>query len=456
MIFLFLSAAALLNMFSFYLGYAWYELEYGVVIDADDPNTQQFVCLIFLTIVTPMVSIGYLVIFLMMQPRAYQEFKAMIYCRSYQAPTAENLDSNRKSSTGGRQTSRMTIDSFGYYTGDGDRGSAFSDVRKDGGGGIELSMTDIPRTTGTSDKNDVSNDPARKTSQQFARFEDEQLMSFITDSETNKLSLLGRSTTNPPTLSSQDGGRKPAFSSFFGRSSASAVISDGKEPRKGSPRLSGFLGSRSITQTISGRSSLNNTSSISNTKSDSRFSSSHDDSFVVTSNPLRSTNDNSFSSSKNNSISSSNSKRRVSAPIPVLPEINEESSSRSTSKDEREKTISNGAVSPDVSLSLRTTKPIFSDDLVNASSLLSTSTVLSSVSKDSGSDRSQSSGRSPKQSGRKRADSNQDRMASKQQQSVISDALRFYARDSDFLSDARESVDAFYQNQYFENDDENA
>jgi hypothetical protein len=436
-------------------GYAWYELEYGVDIDADDPSTQQFACLIFLTIVTPMVSIGYLIIFLMMQPRAYQEFKAMIYCRTYQPPTTENLDSSRKSSTGGRQTSRITIDSFGYYTGDGDRASAFSDVRKDGAGDIELSMTDIPRTTGTSDKNEITIDPARKTSQQFARFEDDELMNFITDSEPNKSSLFGRSTTNP-LLSSHDSGRKLAFSSFFGRSSASAVISDGKEQRKGSPRLSAFLGSKSITQTVSGRSSLNNTSSISNTKSDSRFSSSVNDSFM-TNNPLRSTNDNnSFSSSINNSVSTGNSKRRVSAPIPVLPEINEESSSRSTSKDDREKTLSNGVGPSELSSSLRTTKAMFSDDLVLASSVLSTSTILSSASNFSGSDASQSSGRSPNQGSRKRADSKQERMVSKQQQSVLSDSLRFYVRDSDFLSDARDSVDAFYQNQYFENEEENS
>jgi hypothetical protein len=62
-------------------GYAWYEQQYGMNIDQDDVNTTQYACLIFLTIITPSVSIGYLIIFLVMQPDAYRTFEAMMLCR---------------------------------------------------------------------------------------------------------------------------------------------------------------------------------------------------------------------------------------------------------------------------------------------------------------------------------------------------------------------------------------
>ncbi len=62
-------------------GYAWYEKQYGADIDQIDANPTQYASLIFLTIITPSVSIGYLVIFLVMQPDAYYTFKAMVMCR---------------------------------------------------------------------------------------------------------------------------------------------------------------------------------------------------------------------------------------------------------------------------------------------------------------------------------------------------------------------------------------
>jgi hypothetical protein len=65
------------------VGYAWYEYGYGsgayVVVDGTDAT--EYACIIFLSVITPSVSVGYLIIFLVMQPKAYDHFKALIFCQ---------------------------------------------------------------------------------------------------------------------------------------------------------------------------------------------------------------------------------------------------------------------------------------------------------------------------------------------------------------------------------------
>eukprot|EP01039_Chlorochromonas_danica_P010794 gene10794-11996_t len=70
-------------------GYAWYEASYGSNIDPNQASRSQYACLIFLTIVTPLVSVGYLAIFLVMQPSAFQILKSKLRC---QASPVEECD----------------------------------------------------------------------------------------------------------------------------------------------------------------------------------------------------------------------------------------------------------------------------------------------------------------------------------------------------------------------------
>lgn len=55
------------------VGYAWYDLQYGYdysIANVDDPL--ELFCAFFAMIVTPLAAVGYLIIFLKMQPRAYR------------------------------------------------------------------------------------------------------------------------------------------------------------------------------------------------------------------------------------------------------------------------------------------------------------------------------------------------------------------------------------------------
>lgn len=68
-------------------GYSWYELQYGAAISPSDSSADKYACLLFLTIITPIVSLGYLIIFLVMQPNAYEHFVALMTCRDFHTIT---------------------------------------------------------------------------------------------------------------------------------------------------------------------------------------------------------------------------------------------------------------------------------------------------------------------------------------------------------------------------------
>lgn len=408
-------------------GYAWYEFEYGLEIDTDDPDTQQYVCLIFLTIVTPLVSIGYLVIFLAMQPRAYEEFLKMLSCTSYQSPTMASLD-NRSGGTAtasgsGRlresrqESNRLTQDTFSYYT-DGGRESeagvseveiptVSSKVEAD------VSMAEFPRPSGaTSNIREANNNSSTHT--KFSHFEDEELISFIVDNEkveresesSHRPSLLnffrqqrgsnlGRTSTLDPTNTPPTPPPTHSGTSIFQRSSS-------------------FL-TGSITTTITGGSNLlsqfRNRSTSSNAKRRASDNSAPVASGATTTeNPLINANAN------------AQMKRRS---VNVLNSIDEETGSVAKSR----------AGSQEPLRGISGDKNKKRGD--SADTLISTITSKSAISSQHLSGPLPppppppplNSTRSPK-SYRHGAPSN------------------FYSgRDSDFLADARESVDAFYQQQ---------
>jgi len=77
-------------------GYAWYELTYGPYMEYHNVSTEQYSSLIFLSIITPIVSIGYLVIFIIMQPSGYEHCKALLTCQPYDEITIKQSIESRK------------------------------------------------------------------------------------------------------------------------------------------------------------------------------------------------------------------------------------------------------------------------------------------------------------------------------------------------------------------------
>lgn len=78
---------------------AWYEMVYGWNFDPSHTSQSQFIGQIFFAILTPSASYGYLAIFLLMQPKAWECFKCMLQCKQYIAKrTADNFNATNASS----------------------------------------------------------------------------------------------------------------------------------------------------------------------------------------------------------------------------------------------------------------------------------------------------------------------------------------------------------------------
>jgi hypothetical protein len=59
-------------------GCAWYEFEYGFKFHETNPGPEKSAAMFYLAVVTPLVSIGYLVIYLKMQPNAYRCLRSLV------------------------------------------------------------------------------------------------------------------------------------------------------------------------------------------------------------------------------------------------------------------------------------------------------------------------------------------------------------------------------------------
>lgn len=386
-------------------GYAWYEFAYGYYIDMDDPNPEQYASLIFLTIVTPFVSIGYLIIFLAMQPRAYEEFWQMVYCSHYQPPTKESLDTQTNTQSSGRtrethpDSNRLTSDTLNYYT-DGGRDSEANQSE------IELSMAEVTRTSSATLK-----DLAQSGHTKFSKFEDEELLNFIVDS--GKEERNSESTIDRPSLIQFFKGTGSTVNDNFANSPATTPVhSQADSSPSLFQRTSTFL-SGSITTTISGRNSLfsqfKNRGSAQKRASASEVSMTT--SAITTENPLMNTN----AGPKRRSVNVLNSideeggqggrtKSRSDSKEPLRPISEQRSKSRVASTDTTVSTLTTKSGNSSNSIQLANPQPL---PPLNTSS--------------------------PKWTEGKKGHS--------------SNMGGYYVRDSDFLADARESVDAFYQQQ---------
>lgn len=90
-------------------GFAWYEGEYGNnVFSLQDVSSRQYAAMVFCVLVTPMMSVGYLGIFLFMQPEAMEHFKALVFCRKYVPPKLRG--DNRRHHTGSIAEGRAADD----------------------------------------------------------------------------------------------------------------------------------------------------------------------------------------------------------------------------------------------------------------------------------------------------------------------------------------------------------
>ena len=78
-------------------GYAWYEFQYGFNFSVSESahNSERYGLLMYSAIITPTVSIGYLIIFLYIEPHAYKIFKKIFCC----IDTPEKDSDDRRSSS---------------------------------------------------------------------------------------------------------------------------------------------------------------------------------------------------------------------------------------------------------------------------------------------------------------------------------------------------------------------
>lgn len=73
------------------VGSAWYDLAYGLDYDPTHPGDIRYSSLLFMVVITPLVSVGYLVVFLWMQPKAWRHLCAVF---RWEASNRETMTSN--------------------------------------------------------------------------------------------------------------------------------------------------------------------------------------------------------------------------------------------------------------------------------------------------------------------------------------------------------------------------
>eukprot|EP01039_Chlorochromonas_danica_P017104 gene17104-20329_t len=117
-------------------GSSWYEFAYGTDFDQQNVSNTEYSAMIFSALITPTVSIGYLFIFLAMQPNAYREMEALFFCRRSPAPEENKMDSNPSFTTSTETNSTRATD-------------ADFDVRLESGGSRLESEVELPSSTST-------------------------------------------------------------------------------------------------------------------------------------------------------------------------------------------------------------------------------------------------------------------------------------------------------------------
>lgn len=65
------------------LGFMWYHTAYGAYVTFDNMTIDKIVCLMILGLTAGSISVAYLIIFIFMQPKAYDHFLALLRCQTY-------------------------------------------------------------------------------------------------------------------------------------------------------------------------------------------------------------------------------------------------------------------------------------------------------------------------------------------------------------------------------------
>jgi hypothetical protein len=116
-------------------GAFWYEVEYGWDFDPAAVTRQQFACQCYLAVVTPAAGVGYCVIYILMQPQAYQTLMGWLRGRTgpevgeWSNPVGHGVDNPLRSEVS--MTSRGTGSSAGSGTVEG-TGSGVGSSRNTG------------------------------------------------------------------------------------------------------------------------------------------------------------------------------------------------------------------------------------------------------------------------------------------------------------------------------------
>jgi hypothetical protein len=74
------------------IGYTWYNIQYGPYRNFNYITTTKMICVIFISLAAVSTSVSYLCIFLLMQPTAYDHFKALIFCKDHSSSSARNFN----------------------------------------------------------------------------------------------------------------------------------------------------------------------------------------------------------------------------------------------------------------------------------------------------------------------------------------------------------------------------
>jgi len=101
-------------------GYAWYESQYGFDfrVSEAEHNQSRYAALMFTAIITPTVSVGYLILFLTIEPNAYDCFKEIFCCsggsstRSSKTQHNENNNNNTTTNNNDNNNDKSQNDSL--------------------------------------------------------------------------------------------------------------------------------------------------------------------------------------------------------------------------------------------------------------------------------------------------------------------------------------------------------
>jgi hypothetical protein len=82
-------------------GYAWYESQYGFDfrVSEAEHNQSRYAALMFTAIITPTVSVGYLILFLTIEPNAYDCFKEIFCCSGSSSSSKTQHNENTTTTT---------------------------------------------------------------------------------------------------------------------------------------------------------------------------------------------------------------------------------------------------------------------------------------------------------------------------------------------------------------------